>query len=487
MVGLDASGKTTILYKLKLGEVVTTIPTIGFNVETVEYKNISFTVWDVGGKDKIRPLWRHYYQNTHALIFVIDSNDKDRVDDAREELHRMLSEDELQTASLLVFANKQDLPDAMSTQVITERLGLHSLRERNWFIQACCATTGDGLYDGLEWVAAAIDQNHSQNEHKHGSETLCWPRLGRARAKGTVSEDCKVVKQTMANPVTPADTRDPVRPVEQTAAPVVKAVPVLEPPPMVMVPAESIVSERADTLLRQELAGRSFVCAKLEPAATAAVQAALSTVSKHLREKRKATMERDVVASWMDARRAVQRSEAHWTRDRSQLRLVHSASVLGEERQRLEEDQQAGEVTATLQQAWNALSGIAAAAVGGDRSAASLAAASALDAFCYVSNSNDGKFSCAAHTDSCAVTVLVADQPGLECRDIQTEEWHDVPLGVGQVVVLAGRDARSLGLIGPAGVACEHRVRACSRERTSIAIDFYATPESQARHLEPAE
>merc|ERR1712086_1242662 len=79
MVGLDAAGKTTILYKLKLGEVVTTIPTIGFNVETVEYKNISFTVWDVGGQDKIRPLWRHYYQNTQGLIFVVDSNDSDRL------------------------------------------------------------------------------------------------------------------------------------------------------------------------------------------------------------------------------------------------------------------------------------------------------------------------------------------------------------------------------------------------------------------------
>jgi ADP-ribosylation factor family len=79
MVGLDAAGKTTILYKLKLGEVVTTIPTIGFNVETVEYKNISFTVWDVGGQDKIRPLWRHYYQNTQGIIFVVDSNDRDRI------------------------------------------------------------------------------------------------------------------------------------------------------------------------------------------------------------------------------------------------------------------------------------------------------------------------------------------------------------------------------------------------------------------------
>ena len=113
MVGLDAAGKTTILYKLKLGEIVTTIPTIGFNVETVEYKNISFTVWDVGGQDKIRPLWRHYYQNTQGLIFVVDSNDRDRIDDAKEELHRMLNEDELRDAVVLVFANKQDLPQAM--------------------------------------------------------------------------------------------------------------------------------------------------------------------------------------------------------------------------------------------------------------------------------------------------------------------------------------------------------------------------------------
>lgn len=175
----DAAGKTTILYKLKLGEVshecveksqyhaaqvVTTIPTIGFNVETVEYKNISFTVWvrsltqgadnvpnsfcrvqDVGGQDKIRPLWRHYYQNTQGLIFVVDSNDRDRVDNARDELHRMLNEDELRESILLVFANKQDLPNAMSAAEMTDKLGLNGLRHRQWYIQACCATTGDGL------------------------------------------------------------------------------------------------------------------------------------------------------------------------------------------------------------------------------------------------------------------------------------------------------------------------------------------------------
>jgi len=156
MVGLDAAGKTTILYKLKLGEVVTTIPTIGFNVETVEYKNISFTVWDVGGQDKIRPLWRHYYQNTQGIIFVVDSNDKDRLDAAANELSRMLSEDELKDAVLLVFANKQDLPNASKVQEVTERLALNKLRGRQWYIQGTAAPTGDGLYEGLDWLSATL-------------------------------------------------------------------------------------------------------------------------------------------------------------------------------------------------------------------------------------------------------------------------------------------------------------------------------------------
>ena len=95
MCGLDAGGETTILYKLKLGEVDTTILTIGFNVETVEYKNLSFTVWDVGSQDNICHLWRHHYQGTNGLIYVVDSNDRDTVDDAKEELNRMMNQDEM--------------------------------------------------------------------------------------------------------------------------------------------------------------------------------------------------------------------------------------------------------------------------------------------------------------------------------------------------------------------------------------------------------
>ncbi|XP_059394177.1 ADP-ribosylation factor 5-like [Carassius carassius] len=158
MVGLDAAGKTTVLYKLKLGEVVTTIPTIGFNVETVEYKNISFTVWDVGGQTKIRGLWKYYYQYTEGLIFVVDSSDHDRIETAAEELNAMLAEDEMRDAVLLVLANKQDLPKAMPVHELTDRLGLHALRGRQWFVQDTCAVQGSGLYEGLDWLSDQLSR-----------------------------------------------------------------------------------------------------------------------------------------------------------------------------------------------------------------------------------------------------------------------------------------------------------------------------------------
>ncbi|KAF0496464.1 ADP-ribosylation factor family-domain-containing protein [Gigaspora rosea] len=153
MLGLDAAGKTTILYKLKLNQSVTTIPTVGFNVETVTYKNVKFNVWDVGGQDKIRPLWRHYYTGTQGLIFVIDSQDRDRIDEARQELHRIISDREMRDCLLLVFANKQDLPGAMSPAEVTEKLNLHHMRDRAWYVHPSCATTGEGLFEGLNWLS----------------------------------------------------------------------------------------------------------------------------------------------------------------------------------------------------------------------------------------------------------------------------------------------------------------------------------------------
>lgn len=155
MLGLDAAGKTTILYKLKLGQSVTTIPTVGFNVETVKYRNVKFNIWDVGGQDKIRPLWRHYYTGTQGLIFVVDSADHDRLDEARQELHRIVNDREMVEAVVLVFANKQDLPEAIKPQELQERLGLSKIRDHLWSVQPSCASTGDGLYEGLTWLMSS--------------------------------------------------------------------------------------------------------------------------------------------------------------------------------------------------------------------------------------------------------------------------------------------------------------------------------------------
>ncbi|KAJ0076752.1 hypothetical protein Patl1_35465 [Pistacia atlantica] len=186
MVGLDASGKTTILYKLKLGEIVATVPTVGFNVETVEYKNISFSVWDVGGQsqcscgcvslmkktikegsvksdnylvievsniitevfqftEQIRPLWRHYFQNTQGLIFVVDSKDRQRISEARNELHRILGDPTSKIFRMPCPASE-----------VADKLGLYSLGQRRWYIQSTSATSGQGLYEGLDWLSNNI-------------------------------------------------------------------------------------------------------------------------------------------------------------------------------------------------------------------------------------------------------------------------------------------------------------------------------------------
>lgn len=143
---------------MQLGENVTTIPTIGFNVETVQYRNVSFTVWDVGGQHKIRSLWRHYYQGTHGLIFVVDSSDRDRFEEAAQELQGLLAFDEMRDAKVLVLANKQDLPDSVSTSEVADKLKLRSLRSHEWYIQPCSATVGTGLYEGLDWLSAAVNK-----------------------------------------------------------------------------------------------------------------------------------------------------------------------------------------------------------------------------------------------------------------------------------------------------------------------------------------
>ncbi|GAU20988.1 hypothetical protein TSUD_201370 [Trifolium subterraneum] len=135
VLGLDNAGKTTILYRLQMGEVVSTIPTIGFNVETVQYNNIKFQVWDLGGQTSIRPYWRCYFPNTQAIIYVVDSSDTDRLVIAREEFHAIL----------------EDLPGALDDAAVTESLELHKIKNRQWAIFKTSAIKGEGLFEGLDW------------------------------------------------------------------------------------------------------------------------------------------------------------------------------------------------------------------------------------------------------------------------------------------------------------------------------------------------
>ncbi|KAG6735625.1 hypothetical protein POTOM_061732 [Populus tomentosa] len=137
MVGLDAAGKTTILYKLKLGEIVTTIPTIAC---------FQGLMWDRGIQEhKLHCLGCWWPGQVFPFVF----HDRDRVVEARDELHRMLNEDELRDAVLLVFANKQDLPNAMNAAESQISLVFIPLRQRHWYIQSTCATSGEGLRNGL--------------------------------------------------------------------------------------------------------------------------------------------------------------------------------------------------------------------------------------------------------------------------------------------------------------------------------------------------
>ena len=161
IAGLDSAGKTTILFKLhrgekRKGEHISTIPTMDFNVMQWKYKGKTFGVWDVGGQDAIRPLWRHHLTGTQGLVYVIDSNDSERVKKAAEELHKIMLDHAMRNACLLVYANKADLPHALTPDQVRDQLQLEALGARAWHVQPSCATTGEGLWQGLKWLAANV-------------------------------------------------------------------------------------------------------------------------------------------------------------------------------------------------------------------------------------------------------------------------------------------------------------------------------------------
>lgn len=150
MIGLDNSGKTTILYSLKLGTTVRTTPTIGFNLEQVKYKNLTLNVWDIGGQDKLRALWHHYYNNNDAVLFVVDSNDEERYRDVLDELCYLANNDIINSIPCLIYLNKSDLRMLITEQRIYR--DIHNFMKCKFHIQVCSAQHNTGISEGLDWL-----------------------------------------------------------------------------------------------------------------------------------------------------------------------------------------------------------------------------------------------------------------------------------------------------------------------------------------------
>ncbi|KAI7838471.1 hypothetical protein COHA_007734 [Chlorella ohadii] len=156
LVGLDNAGKTTIVKRISGEDASTVSPTLGFNIETLEFAGYQLNVWDVGGQRSLRPYWRNYFEATDGLVWVVDSTDRRRLADCAEELARLLQEERLAGATLLIMANKQDVPGALGADAIREALRLDDLVGRQWSIVACSAVDGSGLLEGFDWLVKDI-------------------------------------------------------------------------------------------------------------------------------------------------------------------------------------------------------------------------------------------------------------------------------------------------------------------------------------------
>lgn len=158
ILGLDASGKTTILFHLSLGNFVQEVqPTVAFNLEKVEVGNLKLQIWDLGGQHQLRAFWRLYYQDSHGIVFVIDSADRARIDLCRDELKLLLQEDELRGVPLLILANKQDIAGSMNVDELTTKLELSSIKDRVWTIMPTSALQGTNIKESFMWLSQTIE------------------------------------------------------------------------------------------------------------------------------------------------------------------------------------------------------------------------------------------------------------------------------------------------------------------------------------------
>lgn len=157
ILGLEDGGKTTLLYHIKDGERVDTVATVGFNTETIVHKGSRITMWDVGGSDKSRRLWRRAVGPSviHGVIFVVDSNDTAHFKDAKDLLRREIDTDLLRDSVVLVLGNKHDLTTSVSIEKLETDLSLKELTQP-WTLMPCSAASGYGLDAAMNWLVESM-------------------------------------------------------------------------------------------------------------------------------------------------------------------------------------------------------------------------------------------------------------------------------------------------------------------------------------------
>lgn len=158
LLGLDGAGKSTLLYQLSLAQRMVTLPTVGFNVETLEWdRGLWVTLWDVGGQEKMRTMWGCYCEHADGLLYVVDSSDLQRLEVSRRALERLLQNDHLKHVPVVILANKQDVAGALGAEDLTRRFRIQKLcSDRSWYVQPCSALSGDGLAQGFQKLVAFV-------------------------------------------------------------------------------------------------------------------------------------------------------------------------------------------------------------------------------------------------------------------------------------------------------------------------------------------
>lgn len=158
-LGLDSAGKTTIIRRISTGVFSNdTRRTLGMNVDEFYSEGIKFVAWDIGGQESFRAaLWKSYMAGSMGVIFVVDSADGERFDEAREELWKyILSNKQVSNIPILVLANKQDLPTARTAGEVARALDLHKVFNHSYAIFPCSAKSAFNLEEALEWLRQRI-------------------------------------------------------------------------------------------------------------------------------------------------------------------------------------------------------------------------------------------------------------------------------------------------------------------------------------------